>query len=434
MKILLLTNLYPPLHAGTFDVRCQTVTNALRARGHQIRVLTSSHGLLREQRDDEIERRLLLNGVFEHPAVTGFSEMQELETHNHRALREAISGFEPELIYIWSLHGLSKSLLTAIDRSRIPCAFDLSDHWLAHGLRLDPWLRWWNTTAVSMQHKLMRGGLELSERRKRLDAETPTRLRSSADRLPAIFDEPAAPDSITDFHFQRVYFCSEALKRTTVNAGFRLSHAEVIRPGIPVENFLSEAKTGQPKPLKFLVACMLNQDSGVMTALDALRIARERGVNCRLSVHGRGDSDYIAQLRSAVVRFQLPVEFQTANDASRELKLTFRAHDVFIHTSTWDEPYITTPLEAMAAGLPVIASSAGGAGELFLHGQNALVFTPGDAMELAGGMELLANQPDQRMLLADGGQEMVTLKLTQDAMLDRIEHFLRDTIELWQVG
>ena len=58
MKILVLTNLYPPHHAGTFDNHCQTVTESLRLRGHKILVLTSSHGLRTEQRDSQIERRL----------------------------------------------------------------------------------------------------------------------------------------------------------------------------------------------------------------------------------------------------------------------------------------------------------------------------------------------------------------------------------------
>ena len=34
MKILVLTNLYPPHHAGTFDNHCQAVTESLRLRGH----------------------------------------------------------------------------------------------------------------------------------------------------------------------------------------------------------------------------------------------------------------------------------------------------------------------------------------------------------------------------------------------------------------
>ena len=95
MKILALANLYPPHHAGTYDFRCQTITEALRTRGHTVRVLTSKYGMTTEQRGGEVERRLLLNGAFEQPLVTKLGELRALEAHNHEALREAIAACLP---------------------------------------------------------------------------------------------------------------------------------------------------------------------------------------------------------------------------------------------------------------------------------------------------------------------------------------------------
>ena len=43
MKILAVTNLFPPHQADTDDFRSQNVTDALRERGHTLRVLTSEH-------------------------------------------------------------------------------------------------------------------------------------------------------------------------------------------------------------------------------------------------------------------------------------------------------------------------------------------------------------------------------------------------------
>src|SRR5438552_6071291 len=81
VKILVLTNLYPPHHAGTYDLRCQSITEALRLRGHILLVATSNHGLNTEQRDEEIHRRLLLNGVYGHPLITAFRPLQKREEH-----------------------------------------------------------------------------------------------------------------------------------------------------------------------------------------------------------------------------------------------------------------------------------------------------------------------------------------------------------------
>src|SRR5204863_7871302 len=70
VKILVLTNLYPPHHAGTYNFRVQAITETLQLRGHTIQVLTSKHGMTNEQRGGQVERRLLLNGVLEHPVVS----------------------------------------------------------------------------------------------------------------------------------------------------------------------------------------------------------------------------------------------------------------------------------------------------------------------------------------------------------------------------
>src|SRR3989442_2279816 len=138
VKILVLTNLYPPHHAGTYDLRCQSVAELLRLRGHSLLVLTSNHGLNTEQRDEEIHRRLLLNGAYGHPLVAGLRALQKLEERNHRVLSEAIAECEPDLVYVWSLCGLSKSLIFALRHTRLPTYYDIADLWLTHEISSDP--------------------------------------------------------------------------------------------------------------------------------------------------------------------------------------------------------------------------------------------------------------------------------------------------------
>ena len=42
MKILVLSNLYPPDVIGGYELGCKQVVDALRARGHDVRVLTTA--------------------------------------------------------------------------------------------------------------------------------------------------------------------------------------------------------------------------------------------------------------------------------------------------------------------------------------------------------------------------------------------------------
>lgn len=432
MKILVVTNLYPPHHAGTYDLRCQTVVEALRLRGHEFKIVTSNHGLNTEQRDAEIHRGFRLNGVFGHPALSGYREMLALEKHNHEVWRDALAGFRPDLVYFWSLHGLSKSLLVAVREAHLPVVYDVADRWLSDEFRLDPWLRWWNRPGPN----LARASLELSGQRNRHETVAPTRLMKGYDRVAEIFGPPDAlagvpPNSISVCRFDRIYFCSQALKTVAEQAGFQVAHGDVIHPGIPTETFLGELKPLGTPVKKLLVVSPLAEGCGVMTALKALKQAREGGLKMTLSICGRGASEQVSQLRSFVVQHQLPVEFLTVSNVNRDLAAVYRQHDALLYTSELEEPFVSTPLEAMASGLPVIGAFTGGARELLRHGENAFIYTPGEVIELVSRIQELHLQPALRRQIAEVAQAEVSRSYSETLMIDQIESFLQLSLELW---
>jgi glycogen synthase len=431
VKILVLNNLYPPHHAGTYDLRCQNVADGLRLRGHQVHVLTSRHGIGSEQRGADVDRRLDLNGLHDHPLVTRFKDLRRIEMHNHQALRETIAAFQPDLIHVFSLNGISKSLIFSFRHSRLPTVYDVADYWLADGVRQDPWLGWWNNPSVSFGNSVRRGMLELFGGRGRLDATAPTRMMKGFDRIPMLYARQATASSIAAFRFDRLYFASQALKHATEEAGFRVNHGEVIYPGIPTQSFVSDVKPASAPFSKLLIVSNLDAKSGVLTAVKALTIARENKVKMSLAVYGRGDTDYIAQLRSYIAMNQLHVDFLPVSNLVRDLPALYRKYDGVLHPSEWNEPYSLTPLEAMASGLPVIGTTIGGAGELFRHGENALTYMPGDEADLAHRIQELHDQPELRCRIADNAQQEVLAKYNETAVMDRIENYLQMSLEVW---
>ena len=431
MKILVLNNLYPPHHAGTYDFRCQNVADALRLRGHQVHVLTSRHGIGSEQRGADVDRRLELNGVYDHPLQTKLKDLRRIETHNHQALAETLAAFQPDLIHVFSLHGLSKSLIFSLRNSRLPTVYDVADHWLADGIRDDPWLRWWNNPHAPFGAKFSRAYLELLGRRGHVDTVAPTRMMKGFDRIPALYARQTTPNSIAAFRFDRLYFASQSLKQTTEEAGFRVNHAEVIYPGIPTQSYVSDVKPPTAPFSKLLIVGTLDAKSGVMTAVKALRLARENKVKTSLSIYGRGDSDYIAQLRSYIAMNQLQVDFLPVSNLVRDLPALYRRHDALLYTAEWNEPYALTPLEAMASGLPVIGTTSGGAGELFRHGDNAVTYMPADEADLAHRIQELQQQPELRCRIADNAQQEILAKYNESTVTDRIENYLQTSLEVW---
>lgn len=428
MKILVLTNLYPPHHAGTFDHHCHTVTESLRLRGHTILVLTSSHGLRAEQRDGEIERRLQLNGVFGHPLVDGVTEMKPLEVHNNEVLRETLDQFQPDVVHVFSLVGLSKSLIFTLYNSRRPVVYDVYDHWLSASVREDPWLHFWNAPSLPFLAQSKRKALEMSGERLRLDSTAPTRLMRGYDRVPGVFGDgkdraAVSPNSIAGFRFDRIYFCSETLKRLTERVGFCVNHAEVIYPGITAA-YIGDIKPPSAPLKRLLIIARLTEESGVLTALKALKIARAAKLDLTLSIYGKGDSSYVAELRSFVVANKLPVEFLNVSNQNSDLPAVYKSHDVLLHTPEWAEPYPFTALEAMGCGLPVIGARSGGMEELLRHGENALTYPSGDAEELAARLQELMISPALRCQMTEAAQAEVLAKLNDTTVIDQIENFL----------
>ena len=410
-------------------------TDGLRLRGHNIHVLTSKHGMTNEQRGGDIERRLLLNGVFEHRAVTSFRELRAMEVHNHQVLRETIAAYQPDVIHVYSLMGLPKSFIFTLRNSRLPTVYDVGDNWIAEGVRSDPWLRWWNRPGGPLLSAAWRFFLETLGQRNKVDQLAPTRLIKGYNRIPSVYRAPAEavikPNSISEFRFDRLYFCSQALKQSTEQAGFKVSHADVVYPGIATQQFVSDLRPASTPAIRLLIVTTLDHKSGVLTAAKAVQLLHEDKTNVSLSIYGRGDSKYVADVRSFAAQHQLPVEFLSVSNINRDLPALYRKHDIFLHTAEWNEPYSLTPLEAMASGLPVIGTAAGGAGELFRHGQNALTYMPGDESELASRINQLRQQADLRCKIAETAQEEVLSKYNETAVADRIENYLQTSLEVW---
>jgi len=447
VKILAITNLYPPHLADTDDFRCQNVAEALADRGHTVRVLTSTCGLASEAghtarsvgaadgRDSLVQRRLRLNGLYGQSEVTGVGDLRELEARNNDVLRDAITEFQPEVIQVFSLRGVSKSLLVTLRRTGVPTCFDIADTWLAEDLADDPWLAWWHREKLPALQKVQRTGLEVSGQRAKWDAATPTFLEPGVARLPAIFDRDApagtAPNSIGTPQLRRLCFSSPALRETTAAAGFRVAHGEVIHPGVDTSLFHGEPRPADSPVRKFLVVARLTPHCGVATAIDALQLVRAEGEKATLTVYGRGSSEVLAKLRTRAVQCGAAVEFRSGG-LQRELPLIYHAHDAFIYPVEREESFVGAPLEAMACGLPVIVSGGHGAEDLFRSQESCLAFPSGDAGELAARMLELIQTPNLASQLAQVGQNEVLTRYQFTTAVEEIERYLEDTVAQWQ--
>jgi hypothetical protein len=92
--------------------------------------------------------------------------------------------------------------------------------------------------------------------------------------------------------------------------------------------------------------------------------------------------------------------------ARGELPAIVADADALVFPVRWREPWGLVPLEAMAAGTPVVASGRGGSGEYLRHERNCLVFdVEAGAAGLAEAVVRLAVDEGLRERLSAGGRE-----------------------------
>jgi glycosyltransferase involved in cell wall biosynthesis len=98
-----------------------------------------------------------------------------------------------------------------------------------------------------------------------------------------------------------------------------------------------------------------------------------------------------------------------------ELYAQLARADVFVFPSL-SEGFSRALLEALAAGVPVVATDVAAAADLLSDGDNAIVVAPWDAAALASGIERLLDDPRLRAELSAAGQRTAA-SYTVDAAL-----------------
>jgi len=409
MKILVITNLYPPHEIGGYELRCRDVCDRLKASGHDVHILTSDHSVAgrTEIAEPHVSRKLRINGMYGNPWLP-IQHLYALEKHNHQTLAREIETVRPDIIHVWNMGGISKSLLLRIEQVKIPVVYDVSDHWIARSLRADVWLSWWNTPG-SLARSALRGFLSF------------TRIRSAVNR--------AVPTASWDtIQFSNIYFCSAFMRDITASRGWPVGHADVIHCGIETTAF--PVKQDYSRFEKLLWVGRLSEDKDPLTAIRALAAARSNGLtDLTLDLYGHGDPDFIAKVDAEIASLGLTDHAFRKSAPAAEMRKLYSQYDALLFTSNWGEPFALTPLEAMSSGLPVITSLDGGQPELARHGVNCLIAEAANPALYATRIGELAAQPLLRAAIAATGLEEARSRFDIDPITRQIEAFLEKSLK-----
>jgi glycosyltransferase involved in cell wall biosynthesis len=406
MRLLFLSNFFPPARSGGYTQWCHEVSERLAERGHTIGVLTSRYERTKAPAGEQnIYRLLHLEGdLAYYQPLPFFSKWNKQHRENLHFLEQTIQEFAPDLIFIWGMWALSKAV-PALAEQLLPgrTVYYLSDYWPS---ATDMHTTYWQSPA---RHYLMR---------------PPKRILSK------IALSMLAKEGQPDLKLEQVICVSARVRDLLVEAGLPVQNAEIIYGGTDVERFLNGRRRGcLPGQLKLLYAGQLVQHKGVHTAIEAMSIVvKEWGINeISLTLVGSGHPDYEAFLHVLIEREGLQNYVAIHKPVSKdEMPAIFQQFDVLIFPSIYEEPLARITQEAMASGLAVVGTTTGGTTEILRHEETGLTFAPEDAQGLAEQIVRLITNPDLRGRLSQSGRQMVLENFTLERMVDEIEAYLLD--------
>ena len=216
------------------------------------------------------------------------------------------------------------------------------------------------------------------------------RIAQSADRIVA---------TCTDEVFELVRLGADPRRITVVPCGVDRRRFTAAGPVEPRPG-------GSPR---LLAACRLVERKGIGDAIAAL--ARIPGAELHVAggppLEGLGADPEAQRLRALANRLGVGDRLVLRGCVDRDrLPALIRSADAVVCVP-WYEPFGIVPLEAMACGVPVVASAVGGQIDSVVHGVTGLHVPPRDPPALAVALSGLLADPERRRELGRAGRDRV---------------------------
>jgi hypothetical protein len=172
----------------------------------------------------------------------------------------------------------------------------------------------------------------------------------------------------------------------------------------------------------------LFREKGVHDLIDAMALVLLREPKAHLLLQGRAPGDYRAALARQIERHGMAPHVTWLPEVEPALvKRTLAALDI-IAVPSLDEPLSTVCLEAMTAGLPVVATRVGGMRELVVDGETGLLVPPASPATLAQSLGRLVRDRDLRATLGGKARARARQLFSPEAKLAAIERVFADVV------
>lgn len=227
-------------------------------------------------------------------------------------------------------------------------------------------------------------------------------------RLPETFERVAA-----------VHCVSESLRRGVVGLGLEAAKARVIRQGIDPQLFRPNGGPPEdPSTFRVISIAWLRWEKGFEWGVEAIGRLVATGVPLEFTILGNDPKDEVGEpserqrIAHTVADAGLEEHVQLVERApSREVARRLQMSHAFLLPSL-DEGLPTVVLEAMACGVPVVATDCGGVSEAVTDGVEGFIVPPRDPEALAVALARLWREPALRKRMGEAGRRTATSHFT----------------------
>ncbi len=401
-RLLFVSNYYPPHALGGYEMWCHEVATGLRARGHEVSVLTSRLPGRRPSAPEEgpVYRTLYLEleGGLLHTVGRLSWTRDRRERQNLAQVERLLQEIQPDRVILWGMWNVPRSVPALLERA-MPgrVLYYLCDYWpTLPSAYLQRWQEPARHPALKVAKRCLARGF----------------AARAARPLPTLA-------------LERPVCVSHALQRELMARGAQVAHGTVLYGGIDVTPYARQRPEPRAPhaPLRLVFLGRLVPDKGLHTLLEALaHLPAPVQRTLSLDIFGRGDPGYEARLRAQAQQSPMAPQIRFHGQIPHErVPRALAGRHVLVFPSEWPEPFARTVLEAMAAGLAVVGSTAGGTPEILVEKETGLLFPPGDAQALASQLLRLAQDEPLRRQIAAQGQRRVLQHFTLARMVEDFE-------------
>lgn len=339
MKILVLSNYFPPHYIGGYELACFDTVEYLKSVGHDVFVLTGDH----EKQSTKFQRVYRKLKYIDYSNAS-YSNKHEVEVFNYETTKSVIRLIKPDLVYIWSLRLVSLSPLWAIEKLKNKKVFEIGDFWMKGFL------------SNSFIAKLKRKTKEL----------IPFFKARKVDINPVISVSKWMEKEMKELYGSKEIFY------------------------IPNGTSVTKERYEKKQDCMHYIFCgRIDYSKGLDIAIKSLSNLKDRQINDFVfDIYGDGEKEYLLKCKKMVELLDLKknIFFHGKID---DLSFAYKKSHVLLMPTRMREPFGLVLIEAMNFGVVPIATNNYGPREIIDNEKDGLLFTPSSVDDLTNKILLL---------------------------------------------